>query len=79
MKQRDLKDLALAINYIVLEPSGCEFEESMNFSYKDEKYVTDYIKKEREKIARRVSEENKELLTIGSVSNMVKFLEGKSK
>ena len=78
MKTKHLKDLALAINYHLLEHTGTEFEESLDFeNTNNSKYVYDYIHKEREKIAKRISEENKELITISNVSSMIKYLQSK--
>ena len=73
MKTKHLKDLSLAINYHLLDPTGTEFEESPDFeNTNNSKYVYDYIHKERKKIANRISEENKELLTISNVPSMIK-------
>lgn len=74
MKRRDLKDLALAINYHALECRGYEFENSDINNTEYSQYVYEYIQKEREKIVNRISDYNKGILAFSDVESMVQFL-----
>ncbi len=66
---KKLQDIALAINYQVLEPTGEELE---GLSSQEKVQVYAFIKLERLAIAERVTLKNKFLLSIGDTKELVK-------